>query len=148
MSRKKILIVMLIVLLGGGAFAYKSMKKKPIVHMKIAGITYVLPSPFLLNLSDGQYAKLSVALELAPGQSDGAAAGSAGTSSGTSSDIGTLPEEAEIRSIVTDVITNTNSTALLGASSRQHIEQRILTLISQNTDDKVDKVIFTDLTVQ
>jgi flagellar FliL protein len=142
MNRKKILIVLLVVILGGGAFAYKTMKKPKIVHMRIAGITYVLPTPFLLNLSDGQYAKLTVALELAPGQSDGASAASAGTSSATTSDIGTLPEEAEVRAIVT------TSTALLDSSSRASIETHILTLIGQQTDDKVTKVIFTDLTVQ
>jgi len=145
MKSKKVLILLAVVVLGGGAFAYKSMKKKPVVHMKIAGITYVLPTPFLLNLSDGQFAKLSVALELAPGQSDGATAASSASSS---SDIGTLPEEAEVRSIVTDVLTNSSSASLLGERTRSGIESHILSLITQNTDDKVDKVIFTDLTIQ
>jgi flagellar FliL protein len=147
MKRKKVLILLLVVVLGGGAFAYKTMKKPKIVHMKIAGITYVLPTPFLLNLSDGQYAKLTVALELAPGQSDGVTAASAGASA-TTSDIGTLPEEAEIRAIVTDVITNSSSTELLGSRSRNAVEKHILSLITQDTDDKVDQVIFTDLTIQ
>ena len=146
MKKKKILIILLVVVLGGGAFAYKTMKKPKLVHLKIAGTTYVLPSAFLLNLSDGQYAKLTVALELAPGQSDGATAAAASSSS--DSTIGTLPEEAEVRAIVTNVITNTSSSQLLNANSRAGIEQRILTLIGANTDDKVDKVIFTDLTIQ
>jgi len=145
MKKKKLLIILLVVVLGGGAFAYKSMKKKPVVHMKIAGITYVLPSAFLLNLADGQYAKLQVALELAPGQTDGATAASSSSSTST---IGTLPEEAEVRAIVTNVITNVSSSQLLDAKSRANIENQILTLIGQNTDDKVDKVIFTDLTIQ
>jgi len=147
MKSKKVLIPLLVVVLGAGAFAYKSTKKTKIVKMKIAGITYVLPSPFLLNLSDGQFAKLTVALQLAPGQSDGTTAASAGASSSTSG-IGTLPEEPEVRSIVTGVITNTSSSALLSAPSRAQTQQRILTLIGQNTDVKVTKVFFTDLTVQ
>ena len=42
--------------------------------MKVKGTIYVLPQTFLLNLTDGRYAKLAVALQLAPGQSDGASA--------------------------------------------------------------------------
>jgi flagellar FliL protein len=145
--KKKILIPLIVVILGGGAFAYKSMKKPHIVHLKIAGITYVLPTPFLLNLSDGQYAKLTVGLELAPGQSDGETAATAGEST-PSDGIGTLPEEPEIRAIVTNVITNATAPSLIDAASRAKIEQQILTQITQQTDDKVDKVIFTDLAVQ
>jgi flagellar FliL protein len=147
MKRKKILIPLLVVILGGGAFAYKMQKKPVVVHLKIPGITYVLPTPFLLNLSDGQYAKLTVGLELAPGQTDGVTAATAGETT-PSDGIGTLPEEAEVRAIVTNVVTNTSSTALINATSRAQIEQQILTQITKQTDDKVDKVIFTDLAVQ
>ncbi len=49
-------------------------KPKPVNKDKIKGTIYVLPAPFLLNLTDGRYAKLTVGLELAPGQSDGASA--------------------------------------------------------------------------
>jgi len=144
--KKKILIPLLVVILGAGAFEYKSMKKAPVVHMKIAGITYVLPTPFLANLNDGRYAKLTVGLELAIGQTDGVTAANAGA---TSSDgIGTLPEEPEIRAIVTNVITNSSSQALIAAAPRAQIEQKILTLIRQQTDVKVNAVIFTDLAVQ
>ena len=45
-----------------------------VVKTKIAGKIYILPKQFTLNLQDGQYATLTVALELAPGQSDGATA--------------------------------------------------------------------------
>ena len=147
MKKKKILIPLLVVILGGGAFEYKSMKKVPVVHMKIAGITYVLPTPFLLNLNDGRYAKLTVGLELAVGQTDGTSAATAGAST-PSDGIGTLPEEAEIRSIVTNVITNASSQALSEAAPRSVVEQKILTLIRQQTDVKVNAVIFTDLAVQ
>jgi flagellar FliL protein len=147
MKKKKILIPLIVVILGAGGFAYKSTKKIPVVHLKIAGITYVLPTPFLLNLSDGQYAKITVGLELAPGQTDGVTAATAGQST-PSDGIGTLPEEPEIRAIVTNVITNSTSGELINAPTRTRIEQQILTEILQQTDDKVDKVIFTDLAVQ
>jgi hypothetical protein len=147
MKRKKVLIGLLVVILGAGAFAYKSTKKPKIVQLKIAGVTYVLPTPFLLNLNDGQYAKLTVGLELAPGQSDGVTPANASAST-PSDGIGTLPEEAEVRAIVTNVITNASANSLLNTSARAATEQRILTLILQQTDDKVQKVIFTDLTVE
>ena len=59
--------------------------KKPAPKMKVQGTIYVMPQSFLLNLSDGRYAKVNVALELAPGQSDGAVAGASSSGSGESS---------------------------------------------------------------
>lgn len=147
MKKKKILIPLLIVILGGGAFEYKSMKKVKPLPMKIAGITYVLPTPFLLNLSDGQYAKITVGLELAVGQTDGSSAATAGDTTAADG-IGTLPEEPEVRAIVTNVITNSTSQQLINAQQRAQVETHILTLIRQQTDVKVDQVIFTDLAVQ
>src|SRR5271170_1778773 len=98
--RLKILIPLLVVLIGAGVYL-KMSKKTPIVHMKVNGTVYVLPQDFLINLSDGQFAKVAVALVLAPGQSDGSSAASAASASNSSSQdvIGTLPEEAVVRSI-------------------------------------------------
>ena len=72
LKNKKILLVAIVpILLFGG---YTMTKAKPVVKEKVKGTIYVMPQSFLLNLSDGRYAKMSVALELAPGQSDGASA--------------------------------------------------------------------------
>ncbi len=49
-----------------------------------------MPKEFLLNLRDGRYAKVAIALDLAPGQSDGATA-EAGSSGSGESAAGTLP---------------------------------------------------------
>ena len=65
-----------------------------------------MPAPFLLNLQQGRFAKLTVALELAPGQSDGASA-TATAGSGENA-VGTLPEEPLVREIVTNAVTNQN----------------------------------------
>ena len=71
LKNKKILLALLVpILLFGG---YTMTKAKPVAKEKIKGTIYVMPQSFLLNLSDGRYAKLDVALQLAPGQSDGAA---------------------------------------------------------------------------
>ena len=124
---------------------YTMTKPKPVVKMKIKGIIYVMPQSFLLNLSDGRYAKITVALQLAPGQSDGATAdGGSSSSEGP----GTLPEEPLVREIVTNTITNQNGEALVGTASRRAIRQKILGAISKQTDIKIESVLFPDLTVQ
>ena len=104
-----------------------------------------MPQTFLLNLSDGRYAKLTVALELAPGQSDGAAA-DAGASGAESA--GTLPEEPLVREIVTNTVTNQNGETLVSDQGRHAIKHQILHAIQQQTDVKVEAVLFPDLTVQ
>jgi hypothetical protein len=124
---------------------YTMTKPKPVVKMKIKGTVYVMPQSFLLNLSDGRYAKLTVGLQLAPGQSDGASAEAAAPSS---EGPGTLPEEPIVREIVTNAVTNESSETLVGSSSRRAIRQKILLTIRKDTDLKVESVLIPDLTVQ
>ncbi len=143
-NKKLMLAVTLpILILGVG---YTMTKPKPVNKEKIKGTIYVLPAPFLLNLTDGRYAKLTVGLELAPGQSDGASA----TASGSSGEdaVGTLPEEPLVREIVTDTVTNQNGETLVTSQGRDAIKRRILAAINQQTDVKVEAVLIPDLTVQ
>jgi flagellar basal body-associated protein FliL len=144
MLKKKKLVIPLVLLLVLGV-GYTMTKPKPTVKQKIPGTLYVMPQAFLLNLAEGHYAKLSVALELAPGQSTGAAAGSSASSS---EGVGTLPEEPAIREIVTNTVTNQNGSALVSSQSRNAIKHRILTAIDHQTDVKVEAVLFPELTVQ
>lgn len=141
-NKKVMLALALPVLLFG---AYTMTKSKPVVKQKIKGTLYVMPQSFLLNLSDGRYAKMSVALQLAPGQSDGATAGGG---SGSGENAGTLPEEPLVREIVTNTVTDRTGEDLIGASSRRTLRQKILAAIRQQTDLKVESVLFPDLTVQ
>lgn len=143
---KKKLMIGLVVLLAVGGYAAKTflLKTKPAVA-KIGGEVYLLPKSFTLNLADGRYATLTVALQLAAGQSDGATAGAAPASDAT---VGTLPEEAVIRSIITNDVTNETSQTLVGATGRQRVEAHILADITAQTDVKVKSVYFTDLAVQ
>jgi len=142
-NKKVMLALALPVLLFAG---YTMTKPKPVVKEKIKGTLYVLPKDFLLNLTDGRYAKLTVGLELAPGQSDGATAATASSSS--ESTTGTLPEEPLVREIVTNVVTGGSGEQLVSAAGRRTIKRQILQAITQQTDVKVDAVIFPDLTVQ
>ncbi len=105
-----------------------------------------MPSPFLLNLADGTFAKITVALELAAGQSDGAAATAA--ASGGEGAAGTLPEEPLVREIVTNAVTNQNGETLVTNQGRAVIKRQILKAIDAQTDVKVEAVLFPDLTVQ
>ncbi len=144
--KKKILIILPILLLGGGYIAKAKLMAPKVVKPKIAGEIYILPHQFTLNLKDGRYATLTVALELAPGQSDGATA--AGGAPAAGAVVGTLPEEAVIRSIITNEVTNQTSTALIDGSGRTALQKQIQTDIKTETDVKVDNVFFTDVAVQ
>jgi flagellar basal body-associated protein FliL len=141
-NKKMMLVLALPVLLFAG---YTMTKPKPVVKLKVKGTIYVMPQTFLLNLNDGRYAKVSVALQLAPGQSDGASAdGAAPAENGP----GTLAEEPLVREIVTNAITNQNGETLTAAAGRLHIKHEILAAIKQQTDVKVESVLFPELTVQ
>ncbi len=144
MSKKKLLIPLLLLLVLG--VGYSMSKPKKTVKQKIPGTIYVMPQPFLVNLSEGHYAKLTVALELAPGQSDGASA--SGSASGSGEGTGTLPEEAFVREIVTDTLTGQNGGTLVSSDGRDSFKHRILGSILHQTDIKVEAVLFPELTVQ
>jgi Flagellar basal body-associated protein FliL len=142
LKNKKIMIVAIlpIILFAG----YTMTKPKPVIKMKVKGTIYAMPQTFLLNLTDGRYAKLAVALELAPGQSDGASA----TASSSEGAPGTLPEEALVREIVTNAVTNVSGETLISPTGRRAIQHQILLAILQQTDVKTEAVLFPDVTVQ
>jgi flagellar basal body-associated protein FliL len=143
-NKKLMLAVALpILILGVG---YTMTKPKPVNKDKIKGTIYVMPAPFLLNLQQGRFAKLTVALQLAVGQSDGASA-TASAGSGENA-VGTLPEEPLVREIVTDAVTNQNGETLVTTQGRNAVKHHILQAIAQQTDVKVEAVLFPDLTVQ
>jgi flagellar basal body-associated protein FliL len=144
LKNKKILALLVPVLLFAG---YTMTKHKPVVKQKINGTIYELPGSFLMNLSDGRYVKLTMALQLAPGQSDGASAEAAASSSGEGA-VGTLSEEAVIREIVTNTVTGMSGEKLISDSGRKTLKTKILAAIRAQTDIKVESVLIPDFTVQ
>jgi len=145
LKNKKIMLVLALpVLLLAG---YTMTRHKPVPKQKIQGSIYSMPGSFLLNLSDSRYGKLSVALVLAPGQSDGAAAGAASSGS-EGSTVGTLPEEPVVREIVTNLVTNMSGEALISEKGRNELRHQILQQIRAQTDLKVESVLIPELTVQ
>jgi flagellar FliL protein len=143
--KKKILIVLVPLLLGGGYVAKGKLMPKKVVKLKIGGEVYIMPKQFTLNLQDGRYATLTAALVLAPGQSDGASPESTVSSDAT---VGTLPEEAVIRAIITNDVTDDTSKQLIDANGRAALQHEILHDIETQTDVKVSDVLFTDVAVQ
>jgi hypothetical protein len=146
MKSKLKFILPLIVVLGAGAFTYKSMTKPKPIKLRVAGSVYTLPQKFLLNTSDGEFASFSLTLILPPGQSDGASASAAAVEDSTVGDtLGTLPEEALVRWIVTQDVSDQSSTELLNRTSNAAIRAEIMRDINTETDVKVSAVYMPDL---
>jgi flagellar basal body-associated protein FliL len=143
--KKKILIPIIVVIVAVGGFAgYSFAMPKKHVKIKINGTIYILPKQFTLNMKGGQYATLTVALLLAPGQSEGVTSASNPPPTG----FGSLTEEAVIRAIITNDVTDQPESALITASGRKAIEAKILSDIRSQTDTEVNAIYFTDVAVQ
>jgi flagellar basal body-associated protein FliL len=142
---KKILIPVLVVVIALVGFAgYTFAKPKKKVKMKIDGTTYILPKQFTLNLRGGQYATLTVALLLPPGQSEGVTSPTDPPPTG----FGSLTDEAQIRAIITNDVTDQPENALVTPEGRTKLESKILSDIKTQTDTKVTAIYFTDVAVQ
>jgi flagellar basal body-associated protein FliL len=144
--KKKLMIVVpvLLVVLGG---AYKFVLAKPKAEAKppkVEGVVYVLPKEFLVNLADGRFAKLTVALlvEHLP-----VAAGGHGAPSPPEG-YGAEPQEAIIRDVITDTLTDASDHELIDRHGREKIKKKILKAIKEHTDVHVEEVLFPDVTVQ
>jgi flagellar FliL protein len=144
--RKNIVIIALVVVLVGAGVGYKMTRPKDTTRKKVDGTVYVLPKDFLVNLRDGRYAKLDVALVLDKSQSTAAAGGKEGAT--PPDGFGTLPEEAVVRDIVTDVVTGQTGQTLIDAAGRERIKQEILDRIRRTTDVRTKDVLLTDVAVQ
>jgi flagellar FliL protein len=140
-KKLKIVIPVVLVLFGG---VYKEVLAKPPKgpKPKIAGTVYVMPKEFLLNMADGRYAKLDVSLVLDKSEV-------VPTTEGSSSDnYGALPQEPAVRDVITNIVTDQPSKDLIDRGGREELKKEILKGIRQNTDVKVDEILFTDVAVQ
>ncbi len=143
-NKKMMLALALPIVLFAG---YTMTKHKPVPKEKVKGTIYEMPKEFLLNLRDGRYAKVAIALDLAPGQSDGVTADGASSGSGENA-VGTLPEEPIVREIVTGVISGQEGSTVESDSGRRGIQKEIASDIRKQTDVKVEAVLIPDFTVQ
>ena len=137
---KIIVPVVLLVVLGG---LYKVvLAKPPEVHLKVEGQVYVLPKEFLLNLADEHFVKLNVGLVLAEGQVPEEA------EAPPPEGFGILEQEAVVRDVITDTITDASSKDLVSRKGRNHLKEKLLKRLRSETDVKVNDVLFTDVAVQ
>jgi flagellar FliL protein len=138
-----LLIVAVGVLVVAG-IAYKMvLAPKSESKVKVEGTVYVMPKEFLLNLAGGRFAKVTVALVLAPGQSTGGAEAAAPPEG-----FGTLEQEALVRQIVTDNLTGVSAAQLTSRGRRHRLQTEIRKEVDKTTDVKTNGVVFTDLVVQ
>lgn len=141
MKGKLKLVLAVAALVAAGA-AYKFVLAPPAEsHGKVDGHVYVLPKEFVLNLADGRYAKLTVALVLDE-------AVEAGHGASPPEGFGPLEQEALVRGIVTDTLTGASAAALTSPRGRGALERRIRRAIDRETDVDAKSVTFTDLVVQ
>jgi flagellar basal body-associated protein FliL len=146
MNKKIITIVVLALVVAGGA--YKTVLAKPAEaepEPKVHGTVYVLPKEFLVNLADGRYAKISVALVVEAAEA--AAEGGHGAPTPPEG-YGTEPQEAIVRDLITDTLTDAADHDLIGREGREKVKKKILKAIKKNTDVHVEEVLFPDVTVQ
>jgi flagellar basal body-associated protein FliL len=146
-SKLKFIVPVLLIAAGG---AYKFVLARPgapAPKPKVDGTVYVLPKEFLINLSGGRFAKLSVGLVLDHGQPtvDPAAGHDAPK---PPEGFGTLPQEAVIRDLITDKLTDDSAESLVSAHGREELKSQLLQSIKKKTDVKVEDVLFTDVAVQ
>jgi flagellar basal body-associated protein FliL len=145
MKKKMIIIAVVGLVLAGGA--YKTVLAKPKAkepEPKVHGEIYVLPKEFLVNLADGRFAKLQVALVV---EHPPVAAGGHGAAVPPEG-YGAEPQEAIVRDLITDTLTNAADHELIQREGREKIKKKILTAIKKHTDVAVDEVLFPDVTVQ
>jgi flagellar protein FliL len=145
MNKKMIIIVVLALVVAGGA--YKTVLAKPkeaAPKPKVEGSVYVLPKEFLVNLADGRYAKISVALVVEAAGGHGGGHGAPTPPEG----YGTEPQEAIVRDLITDTLTDAADHDLIDREGREKVKKKLLKAIKKHTDVHVEEVLFPDVTVQ
>ena len=146
MNKKLIIIVVAALAVAGGA--YKTVLAKPkdkAPEPKVHGEVYVLPKEFLVNLADGRYAKVSVAMVL-EGHAPAAAGGHGAPT--PPEGYGPEPQEAIVRDLITNALTDASDSDLIEEEGREHIKKEILKSIKKHTDVHVEEILFPDVTVQ
>jgi flagellar basal body-associated protein FliL len=148
MLKKLIPVVIALVALGG---VYKFVLAKPSAKAakpKVEGTVYILGKEFLVNLADGRFAKLTVALVLAHDDTSTVAAGGHEAAPKPPDGFGAMGQEAVVRDVITDDLTDAKDTDLISREGRKTVKEQILKDLKKNTDVKVHDILFTDVTVQ
>ena len=150
MTRKKLVIALAVALVAAvGGYKFGFAKEAETKKSKIHGDVYVLGKDFLVNLADGHYAKLGIAIVVDHGAAVPAAGGGHGAAAPKPPEgYGPLPQEAAVRDIVTDTLTDVEEDELTDRHGREELKERILKRVKQATDVPIHEVLFTDVSVQ
>lgn len=143
--KKKLLIaapVLVVLLAVGGVYKFVlSSPPPPPPKPKIEGALVTLDKEFLVNLAGGRYGKVSVALLIDAAHAPGGAGHAAGEPVA-------LPQDAAVRSIITDHLTGLDADELILRKPRQKLLKTLAHELEKNTDEHVKRVMFTDIAVQ
>jgi flagellar FliL protein len=146
-GKLKFIVPLVLLLVLGGVYKFVLAKPAAAAKPKVEGEVYVLPKDFLVNLTDGKFAKLGVGLVFDEGfTADPAKAAEGGATAPDG--YGVLTQEAVVRDIVTDVVTDENADELTSRKGREDIKAKILKRLRKQTDVKVHEVLLTDIAVQ
>ena len=147
-AKLKFIIPIVLVALGGGykfGFA-KEPAKEP--EPKVHGEVYVLGKDFLVNLDGGRFARLGVALIVEPGSTAPAEAAHGGAPAEPTEGYGALPQEALVRDLVTDELTDARAGELTSRKGRKRLKKRIVATVKKKSDVHIEDVLLTDVAVQ
>jgi flagellar basal body-associated protein FliL len=147
-SKLKIVIPVVLLLVLGGVYKFVLAKPAAEAKPKIAGTVYVLPKEFLINLADGRFAKLGVGIVLDLEDESIALAAKDKEAPKAPEGFGPLPQEAVIRDIITDTLTDRDASSLTEREGRERLKKKIIKVIRKRTDVHIDDVLFTDVAVQ
>ena len=147
-SKLKIVIPVVVLLALGGVYKFVIAKPAPVPKPKIAGTVYVLPKEFLINLAEGRFAKLGVGIVLDEHDTSLTPKGGHGAEVTPPEGFGPLPQEAVIRDIVTDTLTDKDAGELVHREGREKLKKKIMTTVGKRTDVHLEDVLFTDVAVQ
>jgi flagellar FliL protein len=147
-SKLKFILPLLLLAAGGGYKFVLANPEEKAPEPKVHGEVYVMPKDFLVNLADGRFGRLNVAMVFDHGFTAAPAAGGHGGGTDAPEGYGVLTQEPIVRSIVTDTLTDASADELTDKTHRNELEEKIAMRIKQNTDVKVHEVLFTDIAVQ
>jgi flagellar FliL protein len=140
-GKLKIILPLALLLVLGGLYKVV-LAKPPTGHHKVDGQVYVLPKEFLLNLAGNHFVKLNVGLVLAEGEVPSS------STTPPPDGFGPLPQEAVVRDVITDTITDADPSQLVSRKGRNALKAKVLKGLRARTDVKVKDVLFTDVAVQ
>ena len=149
MKAKLKIILPLTLLILGGTYKFVLAEEPAKPKVKVHGDVYVLGKDFLVNLEGGSFAKLGVAIVVDHGAAVPAAAGGHGAAPPKPPEgYGPLPQEALVRDIVTDTLTDVEGADLTSRHGREELKGKIEKRVKTMTDVPIHEVLFTDVSVQ